>query len=612
VVLGAAALALGAPQPAAAELRLTVPLDHSGAVPGSLTLIVHRDSKPRPSDAVTLVLPESPGAPARDPYEWNPLMSNEQIVTFDPRGTGGRAPRCRDLEAADPTDAGRQAEACAALLGDTRRFFRAADTVEDIEALRAWLGVERLAIVGPGYGSYVAQLYALRYPEHVRRLILTAAVDAAGPDPLYRDSPAAARRILAELCGGPRCNRFTRDPVGDTRELVAAMAAAPLQGRVVDRFGRRRTAALTREDLFFLLLAGDGNPVVRGDYPAAVVSALRGDHAPLLRLAQRARGAARAVRPRIWSTATAAAATCEETRFPWEWHAGPAEREAAAQQAAAAMDPALADPFDPLTLARSSRIRLCSRWPTASAGPPAEPRPMPDVPVLLLQDPTHVGAPVETAMRTASRFAHATLLLATVSPLDECAERAVTRFMDGRRVPDRCPETGPLFAPTGPAPRSLREVPPYPGMPGRRGRLLDAFAMTFGDLIDDFFVRLYANPTVLVNERRLRLGGLRGGSWVSGNRAERFERYAYVPGVRVSGGGRGDERPRELFIDGPGALNGRVRVMGTGTDLVVRVRGRIAGRRVRVLLTIPSRLSRLVSEIDGGTTARAAALPLLP
>jgi hypothetical protein len=67
VALGAAILAVAAP-PAAAEFRLTVPLDRSGAAPGSLTLTIHRDSKPRRSDAVTLVLPESPGAAARDPY----------------------------------------------------------------------------------------------------------------------------------------------------------------------------------------------------------------------------------------------------------------------------------------------------------------------------------------------------------------------------------------------------------------------------------------------------------------------------------------------------------------------------------------------------------------
>jgi pimeloyl-ACP methyl ester carboxylesterase len=611
MVLAASALAVAAP-PAAATFRLTVPLDRSGTVPGSMTLTVHGDSEPRSSEPITLVLPESAGAPARDSYDWEDLLPKEQILTFDPRGTGRRALRCRDLEAADPAHAGRQAEACATFLGERRGFFRAADTVEDIEALRARIGVERMAIVGPGYGAYVAQRYALRYPEHVRRLILTAPVDAAGPDPLFRDTPAAVRRVLGELCRGRLCNRFTRDPVGDTRRLVSALAAGPMHGRVVDRFGHWRDAALTREGLFLLFIAGDANPFTRAEYPAAVVSALRGDRAPILRLARRARSAGRGLRPGIWSAAAAAAATCEETRFPWDSHATPAEREAAAQQTEAAMDPALADPFDPATLAGGPLMRLCSHWPTVSAGPPADPVQMPDVPALVLADPAHTGAPVEAAMRTAARFPRGKLLVTTVPPLDECAQRAVIRFMDDRSVQDRCPRSGPLLPPSAPMPMSLHEIPPLKGVPGRRGRLLNAVGATFGDLIDDFFGRLYATPTAGVSGGGLRAGGLRGGSYMTGGHVERLLRYEFVPGVRVSGRAHNDGAFQTLFVDGPGALNGRLVARSADDDLVLLMRGRIAGRRVRARVRIPSHLTELLSLIEGVASGRAAALPLLP
>ena len=149
MALAASAVALAGPDAASADFHLTVPLDRTGAVPGTLTLTVDRDSKPRASEPVTLVLPESPGDSPEDPYDWETLMPRQQVVTFDSRGTGKRALRCRDLEAADPVDASREAEACATLLGDRRRFFRASDTVEDIEAVRAWIGVDRMTIVGP-------------------------------------------------------------------------------------------------------------------------------------------------------------------------------------------------------------------------------------------------------------------------------------------------------------------------------------------------------------------------------------------------------------------------------------------------------------------------------
>ena len=612
VALATAVAALAGPDAASAALRLTVPLDHTGSVPGTLTLRIDRDSKPRASEPVALVLPALAGTPAADPYEWEELMPRHQIVTFDPRGTGKGALRCRDLEAADPADAGAEAAACATLLGDRRGFFRASDTVEDIEALRKWIGVDQLTIVGPGYGSYVAQGYALRYPEHVSRLILTSVIDAAGADPLSRDAPAAARRVLADLCRGALCDRFSRDPAADTERLVARLAAAPLRGPLVDRFGRTRQSELSRQDLFYVLLSGDGSYFARPDYPAAVASALRGDVAPILRLARRARNALRGFPARYRSAAASAAATCEEVRFPWAWHATPAERAEAARQAEAALDPALARPFDPGTLAGSPPMRLCARWPTMSAAPPPEPGPMPDVPALVLADSSHIDTPVESAMRTAARFPRGQLLVTSLSPLDTCTELAVFRFMRGRQIQDRCPRTGALIPPAAPAPTSVRELAPVRGVPGRRGRLLKAFALTFGDLVDDFYAGLSANPRAFLSNRRFRGGGLRGGNFVAGEEVLRLDEYEFVPGVRLSGRWRGENNSIGLRIDGPGRLDGRIGISEPdGDDLVFRVRGRIAGRRIRTRVVIQSRLIDAIEQSIDGSPA-AAALPLLP
>ena len=585
-----------------------MPLDHSGQVAGRVELVVHRfGPRGRP---VTLVLSGGPGVPAQVPYEWVFLMPRRTVVTFDPRGTGAGALRCRDLEVATVTDASREAAACATLLGRKRGFFRASDTVEDIELLRSRLGIERMTIVGPAYGSYVAQRYALRYPDRVERLILTSPVDAAGVDPLYRDSPAAARRVLRELCRSG-CARFTRDSVGDTRRLVAELANQPLRGRIVGPRGHRRAASLSRQELLLTLLASDGNPISRADYPAAVVSALRGDPAPLLRLKRRATRLFEALYPRFASAATTAAATCEETRFPWEWHASPAERAAAAQRAETELAPALTYPFDPGTLVRSDLMRLCGRWPTASVGPPAEPGVMPDVPVLLVANSTFISNPVETATRVAARFPRSKLLVhSEFAELGDCGERAVLRFMRGERVQDRCPRVGPLIPATAPLPTSLRELAPFPGVPGRRGRLVRSLAATFGDLVDDLFTRFIADPEALFGERAVRGGGLRGGSFLARGDVLRLRRYEFVPGVRLSGRWAGAVQRRTqppLRIDGPGRLDGAVRLGETREDFVYRVRGRIAGRRIRVRMPVPSRLLEAVE--GGGGVGGAAALP---
>jgi pimeloyl-ACP methyl ester carboxylesterase len=598
----AAGLALAIPASAEAKLRfrpcdeavcgvLSVPLDHSGAVPGRLSLRVKRYPSLDPGPhGIVLVLARAPGEEAVQTEDLLLESPGDDLVRFDQRGTGSGALRCRDLEAATPTDAGREAAACATLLGDRRAFFRTTDTVDDIEALRAELGAEQLTIVGPGYGGYVAQRYAMRYPDRVERLLLVSPVDAAGLDPLYVDSMAAARRVL------------TSDVVADTTRLVERLAREPLEGQIVGPTGHRRTAFLTRQELLYILTSGDDQLLSQSEYPAAVVSALRGDAAPILRMKRRAVAQPLAQRPAVVSTATYAATLCEEVRFP------------SAFTTETAMDPSLAAPFDPGTLVRSDLMKLCRAWPTASSGPPPEPGPMPDVPVLVLAAPERVRLALEGARRAAARFPRAKLVESRGalgffwSGLSHCGTSAALRFLAGRRVRDRCPDLPPVLPPAMPVPESLTELPPAGGVPGRRGKLLYALSVTLGDLIDSFYADtlLGIGPTNF--DSGLRSGGLRGGRFAITKRRFQLKRYEYVPGVRFSGNWKtASNTLGPLHIDGPGSLDGVVDVREIA-DLTFGIRGRLAGRRVHTRVVIRTRLAGLFDEVESGGSARAAAL----
>ncbi len=46
------------------------------------------------------------------------------------------------------------------------------NNVEDVEALRKHLGLDKICILGGSYGGIVAQSYAIRYPKRVQKLIL--------------------------------------------------------------------------------------------------------------------------------------------------------------------------------------------------------------------------------------------------------------------------------------------------------------------------------------------------------------------------------------------------------------------------------------------------------
>lgn len=63
------------------------------------------------------------------------------------------------------------------------------NNIEDIEALRKYLGHEQICILGTSYGGIVAQGYAIRYPKRVAKLILVVTA------PSYRFLQEAKKTI---------------------------------------------------------------------------------------------------------------------------------------------------------------------------------------------------------------------------------------------------------------------------------------------------------------------------------------------------------------------------------------------------------------------------------
>ena len=80
-----------------------------------------------------------------------PLSQNMQLVYFDHRGQGRSA------------------------RGD-KQTYTLENNVEDMEALRQYLGLDKIVVIGTSYGGMVALSYAARYPERVSHLIAIATV----------------------------------------------------------------------------------------------------------------------------------------------------------------------------------------------------------------------------------------------------------------------------------------------------------------------------------------------------------------------------------------------------------------------------------------------------
>lgn len=94
------------------------------------------------------------------------LRDVAQLVFIDHRGSGRSAP------------------------GDPETY-TLENNIDDVDALRDYLGLERIAVLGSSYGGMVAQGYAIRYPDRVSNLILSC----TAPSYRFMDD---AKRILRE------------------------------------------------------------------------------------------------------------------------------------------------------------------------------------------------------------------------------------------------------------------------------------------------------------------------------------------------------------------------------------------------------------------------------
>jgi len=93
------------------------------------------------------------GGPGGDHSSFKPLFSRladcAQLVYVDHRGSGRSSTKDADSQTME-------------------------QNIDDVDALRKHLGLDRIFVLGSSYGGMVAQGYAIKYPDHLTGLILVA------------------------------------------------------------------------------------------------------------------------------------------------------------------------------------------------------------------------------------------------------------------------------------------------------------------------------------------------------------------------------------------------------------------------------------------------------
>jgi pimeloyl-ACP methyl ester carboxylesterase len=223
------------------------------------------------------------------------LNNRRDIVFVDQRGTGRSAPLAcadtRQLPLAEQVDPERQIEQlsrCRAELqqlpyGDLR-FFTTTIAMQDLDAVRARLGAERINLVGASYGTRAALELLRQFPSRVRRGVLdgVAPPDMALPASSGIDSQAAFDAMLAACEQEAACTQ--RHPTLRA-DWVSLLKSLPKPVTVAHPLtGERETFVLTRAMLLAALRGPLYAPSLAAALPQVIADAARGRFEPLLGL----------------------------------------------------------------------------------------------------------------------------------------------------------------------------------------------------------------------------------------------------------------------------------------------------------------------------------------
>jgi pimeloyl-ACP methyl ester carboxylesterase len=513
---------------------IEVPVDRSGKVPGTFTLLVHRIPAPHPSGRPPLVfLAGGPGQTNTDltpaaVSRYGGALDDRDLIVFAQRGSGPSAIHCAELEAG--AAASTAMPACAQQLGPARGFYTSRDAADDLDDIRAALGVDKVAIATASYGTWVAQGYAIRHPAHVERMVLDSTI---GPnqnaDPFSVEQFSAAPALAAALCHRHACDGITTDPYGDLAKLYVKLTAKPIAARVVAPNGTRRKVMIGPLALAQLLPELDVNPHLRAELPRALSGALGGRPGPLARLVAGGPVGPPAD-PRGAINQTLFNVThCEEDVHPFDRTAKPAERIAQARDKLAAIPEETFAPFGSQLAFLTSFVPTCAFWPMRAEQPSFGSGSPPNIPVLLLHGEFDLRASLKSTQTVAGQYREAKILVIpneghspTRTPTGGCARAAAVVYLRDEFPPQPCPLVADPFAPRALVPRSAKTA----GGPVAAAQLTVADA--FDQLDAGSLLRVAAEPSV-------RGGGLRAGRFNGSKGGLALRRYTFVPGFPVTG-----------------------------------------------------------------------------
>jgi pimeloyl-ACP methyl ester carboxylesterase len=431
----------------------TVEVPQSVAPDGVTTRTIDVLYAVRPADApvpggarrVLVLVSGGPGSSGIEDADWSfealdPRITRRfDVVAFDARGTGGtdphacpaagrrysRAPVTAETASAFAVDCVREADVAPEELAG----FSSRTIAEDIDAIRAALGVERITVYGSSYGTVITQAYAAAHPDRLDGIVLDAPIDRSAQAADLWVTAAEGFRTALDLTfaaceADPDCDDALPSPAGSIERVYDELAAnGTLTATVTGTDGEGHSESMTRADFEAVVTSTMYDVTTRIHLLRALQAAGAGDRRQLLRLVDVEGGEGHAASFAYFAT------WCGDAR------ASPSARtddfEAFTQPGRRAKLPAA-------SLEIAWTLAPCLYWPGQQAtwAPPAEST---TVPMLILSSTADPITPISEARAILARHPEARLVEtqggAHGSLGDACPGDRVADFIVDGRLP---------------------------------------------------------------------------------------------------------------------------------------------------------------------------------
>ena len=577
----------------------------------------------------TLVATEGgPGYPAtlsRDEYLglYRPLMADRDLVLMDNRGTGqSAAVNCPDLQrAAQVTTA--LIGACGRSLGASAPLYSTAFAADDLAAVLDALHVNRIDLYGDSYGTYFAQVFAVRHATRLRSIVLDGAYPLRGEDYAWYPSyaPAMRDKFNRACARSAHCARVPGDSMQHIAPALRQLRAGPFPASATNVDGEIVHFTADAARLATVMFSAAPAYATLRETDAAARSFAAGDRAPLLRLMAETSSAVDSrdpsEDPTQWSSGLAVAVMCQDTQQLFDMRADVTTRRAQFTQALSSRNRTHPNAYAPFSIDEYrglpldySFIEQCLEWPASDPRHPASQviapdAVYPDVPALIVSGEYDNITTVADGAAAAKAFAHGRQVVIANSfhvnalprSRSDCAAQIVRRFISTLTTDDTRCATQVADLPLAPDfARTIAEVESAQPLPGNSAsesqrRCASAALFTAADVL----TRVRSNASG-------RGVGLRGGTFRiatrDGSATVEIDSVRWTPDLAVSGQlqWRGPREPvdGELHWEsprGPTSACGNARLSvhwpQESRDGRALVSGTIEGAAVKVTLPAP-------------------------